>query len=67
MRDSTTKAARRPYMTTCTALGLQHGLERTGHTDMIEHMRTHFSAREQAAYGRGILFGWFWRVIAMGA
>lgn len=46
----------------CAAQGAVDALARTGHNDMIHAMREHYTMRERAAYGLGILFGWFWRV-----
>ncbi len=44
-----------------TSLGLQHALERSGHEDMIEHLRKYYAPYEQEAFCRGLLVGWFLR------
>ena len=43
------------------ALGCDHGWNRVGHPDMINHMRERYTTHERQAYGFGILFGWFLR------
>lgn len=50
--------------TTTTALGLQHALERSGHEDMVEHLRKYYEPFEQEAFCRGLLVGWFLRTHA---
>ena len=46
---------------TCASLGFVHALHRAGHPDMVVDMDNHHTPLERAAYGLGILFGWFWR------
>lgn len=45
------------------SIGLEHGLERTGHPDMVTHLRAYYSLDEIRQFAAGLLFGWFWRVI----
>lgn len=45
------------------SIGLEHGLERTGHPDMLGHMLQYYSLDEHRQFAAGLLFGWFWRVI----
>lgn len=45
------------------SIGLEHGLERTGHPDMVGHLQHYYTADEIRQFAAGLLFGWFWRVI----